>query len=177
MEHRPNPLPYEGPWGSTVTLPKLMPAGLRVFSTDRQHPTKRSAHRHAAFKAYSILYKVGLLNDHLLPLTSVIEPDLEEEVKALLQDVGKRSGTASVTGQMDPWAPTDNGDVWWCSELAIDGLPPLHMITRIQPDQLSEDEWPILYRPGRSHLKVGIRAVTTADISGATISKAKEFTR
>ena len=180
MENRPSKeLPYQGPWGSTLTLPKLVPARLRVFSTDRVHLTKRSAHRHAAFQAYRALYDAGLLNDHLLPLTSVIEPDLEEEVKALLQDVGKRSGTASVTGQMDPWAPTDTSGRWWCSELVIGDLPPLHMITRTPPCRLSEDEFPILYFPHRHPLKVRIRPVRVAiaDLSGERIVKAQEFTR
>ena len=170
-------LPYPGPWGSTVTLPKLVPAGLRIFSTDREHPTKRSAYRHAAFKAYRALYQAGLLNDHLLPLTSVIEPDLEEEVKALLRDVGKREGTASVTSQMDPWAPIHKSDVWWCSEIAIEGLPPLHMITRNRLHELSADEYPTLYRGRHGRLKVGIYAVTTADLSSEKITMAREFTR
>ena len=177
LEHTVNSLPYQGPWGSTVTLPKLVPARLRIFSTDREYPTKRSAHRHVAFKAYRALYETGLLNDNLLPLTSVVEPDLEEEVKALLEDVGKRSGTASVTVQMDPWAPADSSDVWWCSELAIDGLPPLHMITRKQPSELSEEEFPTLYRPGYHPIKVRIRPVGTAKLSGRRIMRAQEFTR
>ena len=160
-----------------MTLPKLVPAHLRIFSTDREYPTKRSAHRHVAFEAYCALYEAGLLNDHLLPLTSVVEPDLEEEVKALLEDVGKRSGTASVTAQMDPWAPADRSDVWWCSELTIDGLPPLHMITRKRPSELSESECPTLYRPGRRPIKVGIHAVATAKLSSERIVKAQQFTR
>jgi dsRNA-specific ribonuclease len=123
------------------------------------------------------LYEARLLNDHLLPLTSVVEPDLEEEVKALLKDVGKRAGTAHVTSQMDPWAPTDKADVWWCTELAIDGLPLLHMITRIRLGELSDDECPTLYRARHGHLKVGICAVAMVDLSSERITKAREFTR
>jgi len=123
------------------------------------------------------LYAAGLLNDHLLPLTSVIEPDLEEEVKALLEDVGKRSGTASVTSQMDPWTPANSSHSWWCSELHIDGLPPLYMITRNQIIELTDGECPTLYRPGHHPIKVGIRPAAMVKLSGERIIKAQEFTR
>jgi len=169
MEHRSESMmPYRGPYGSTVTLPRQLPADLRVFSTARIHPTKRAAHRRVAFKAYLALYRDGLLNDFLLPL---VERDLEEEVKALLKDVEKRAGTASVTGQMNPWAPIGEADIWWCTEIAIDGLPPLHMITRTQPPNLPEHEFPTLYHPHRHPFKVGIRVADTVDLSVATIER------
>lgn len=39
------------------------------------------------FKAYSCFYEVGLLSDSLLPVTSVVDPVMEEEIKAMLVDV------------------------------------------------------------------------------------------
>ena len=59
---------------------------LRTFSTPREHKTKRLAQKHAAFTAYMALYKAKLLDDHLLPLMSAIEPDKGEEVKKLLKN-------------------------------------------------------------------------------------------
>lgn len=169
--------PYSGPYGSTVTLPRQLPADFRVFSTDRKHPTKRAAHRRVAFKAYLALYHAGLLNDNLLPWTSVIEPDLEEEVQALLKDVEKRAGTASVTCQMNPWAPIQGSNTWWCTQLAIEGLPALYMITRTQLPNFTEDEYVTLYHPHRHPAKVGIHVTDTINPSMEMLEKAKIYTR
>ena len=81
-----------------------LPYSLRRFSTDPVYPSKQSAISHVAFFAYLALYNAGLLNDNLLPLTSVIKPDEDGEVKVLLQDIEHRAGTAKVPIQMDPWA-------------------------------------------------------------------------
>ncbi|KAJ7126945.1 hypothetical protein C8R44DRAFT_979675 [Mycena epipterygia] len=168
--------PYTGPYGAKVTLPRLLPSKLRFFETERVHNSKISAMRHAAFYAYRALYENGLLSDSLLPLTSVVEPELEDEVKALLKDVEKRSGTARVSVQMDPWAPTDNApSMWYTSELIITGLPSLQLFTRSKPTSWSGKDTPILHRPGRQDA-VTLRPVSL-DVSPATIAKAREYTR
>lgn len=177
MESRPPVLPYTGPWGATVTLPRLVPADLRVFSTECKHSTKLSAFRHVAFVAYRTLYEAGLLNANLLPLTSVIEPDLEEEVLAMLKDVEKRSGTASVSIQVDPWVPERASDVWFCTEISIDTLPPLRMFSRTRPNDLSAEEFPILHHPYRRRLQVRTRAVELLHISTTTVKQAQDYTR
>ncbi|KAJ7227232.1 hypothetical protein GGX14DRAFT_418753 [Mycena pura] len=167
---------YPGPWGAKVTLPRLLPSNLRFFETPCIHSTKTSAYRHAAFIAYQTLYHQGLLNDSLLPLTSVIEPELEEEVKALLQEVEKRAGTAKVSLQMNPWmGPPDEPSAWYSSELTISGLPPLLLLTRSKPIHLSGRDAPTLYRPGRQHIVTW--QPLPLDESSATISKAREYTR
>ena len=91
--------PYTGPYGCTLTLPKLVDPRFRVFSTPKIHSTKLQARRYVAFQAYRTLYDNSLLNDHLLPLTSVLEPEMEGEVRALLKEVEQRDGTASVSSQ------------------------------------------------------------------------------
>lgn len=169
--------PYRGPYGSKVTLPKLLRSDLRVFSTERKHPTKISAHRHVAFKAYRALHEAKLLNDNLLPLTSVVEPHLEEEVKALWKDVEKRLGTANVPIQMDPWAPEDESNVWWSSELAIDNLPPLYMFTRVQPTQWPANAGPTLYVPGCEPVRVCLRPQGKLELSDERLFEAQEYTR
>jgi hypothetical protein len=125
------PPPYPGPFGCTVTLPRRLPAELRNFSVDRIYPTKQSAYRHVAFKAYLALYHANLLNDHLLPLTSIVEPDLEEEVKSLLKDVEKRSSMASVTSQMNPWQDDLTDMAWTATRIVIPGFSPIRMLTRV----------------------------------------------
>ncbi|KAJ7756484.1 hypothetical protein DFH07DRAFT_820736 [Mycena maculata] len=167
--------PYPGPYAAKVTLPRLLPSELRCFETERIHPTKTSAVRHAAFYAYRALYKNGLLNDNLLPLTSVVEPELEDEVKALLQEVEKRAGTAKVSVQMDPWVPRDSASAWYTSELVIGGLPPLLLFTRTQPTQWSLKEAPILHRPG-SQVPVTLRTLAV-EASPETLGRAREYTR
>ncbi|KAJ6531839.1 hypothetical protein B0H19DRAFT_1188825 [Mycena capillaripes] len=166
---------YAGPWGAKVTLPRLLPSNLRVFETERVHPTKTSAYRHAAFYAYRALYENGLLNDHLLPLTSVVEPELEDEVKALLEQVERRAGTARVSMQMDPWAPTDAGSSWYTSEIVMTGLPPLLIFTRSKPTQWTGKEGPVLHRPGCRD-SVTLRTLPV-EIDSETISRAREYTR
>ncbi|KAJ7104097.1 hypothetical protein B0H15DRAFT_8026 [Mycena belliarum] len=167
--------PYLGPYGAKVTLPRLLPSTLRYFETDRVHRTKTSAYRHAAFYAYRALYENGLLNDHLLPLSSVVEPQLEEEVKAILAEVEKRAGTARVSVQMNPWAPTDTSDVWYTSDLAIAGLPPLLLFTRTKPPSWSGKDAPILHRPG-SQDSVSLQP-SLVEALPQTIARAREYTR
>ncbi|KAF8206369.1 hypothetical protein K438DRAFT_1578044 [Mycena galopus ATCC 62051] len=166
---------YSGPYGARVTLPRLLPSELRVYETDRVHSTKASAIRHAAFYAYRALYKNGLLNDHLLPFTSVMEPELDDEVKALLAQVERRAGTAKVSLQMDPWAPIDTPGIWYTSELVIADLPPLLVFTRSKPTQWSGKNGPVLHRPGCQQF-VTLRPFPLEACS-ETIARAREYTR
>lgn len=171
-------VPYPGPFGSKVTLPRSLPLPNREFATPRQYQSKISAHRHAAFMAYRALYDAELLNDNLLPITSVIEPPLEAEVKIILQDVEKRAGTANVSVQMDPWAPEESGaGSWWIYELIIDGLPAMNLFTRSRHISLSDDNGPLLYLPGRDPVQTFLRPFSVATHSDNRIAKAKEYTR
>jgi len=171
-------IPHPGPFGSTVTLPRSLPLPNREFATPRIYKTKISAHRHAAFMAYRALYDAELLNDNLLPITSVVEPHLEEEVKAMLQDVEKRAGTANVSLQMDPWAPEDDGaDCWWKYELVIDGLPALNLFTRSGHMALPDAKGPLLYRPGRDPAQTFVRTLSVVKDSDEIIAKAQAYTK
>jgi endoribonuclease Dicer len=128
--------------------------------------------------AYRALYDAELLNDNLLPITSVIDPQLEEEVKAMLQDVEKRAGTANVSVQMDPWAPEQGGaGSWWTYELIIEGLPALNLLTRSRHMNLLDDTGPVLYRPGQDPVQTWLRPLADARHSDHRIKKAQEFTR
>ncbi|TFK34943.1 hypothetical protein BDQ12DRAFT_737836 [Crucibulum laeve] len=170
--------PYTGPFGSKVTLPRTLPLATREFSTERIYKTKISAHRHAAFMAYKALYDAKLLNENLLPIESVVEPHLEDEVKSLLADVEKRAGTANVSIQIDPWVPEDSdSDHWWISELLIQGLPPLRMFTRSQMVPLTPEDGPVLYRPFMEPLKTALRPISRIDGSDKCIQLAREYTR
>ena len=177
MESRKNPLPYQGPWGARVTLPKLLPKNLRVFSTDRVHATKHSAYGNVAFDAYLALYNAGLLNQHLLPLISVVEPQLDDQVKALLEAIEKRDGKADISAQFNPWAPINDLDEWWCAELKIDGLPPLRLLTRNRLCDIPDDELPVLFHPHRGALTVRICSVRSVAISTQMITEAQLYTR
>ena len=136
--------------------------------------SKASAHRHAAFKAYCALYKAKLLNDHLLPLT--LESYVEDDVKELLKNVEKRSGTIGVSSQMDPWARSDNSDVWWPSILSIDGLPHLRLFTRSRPVPLNRSEGPVLHRPNGDLINVEWRSGETP-ATFDMIEQARIYTR
>ncbi|KAK7033164.1 hypothetical protein R3P38DRAFT_2520860 [Favolaschia claudopus] len=167
--------PYRGPYGARLQLPRLLPNHIRIFETDRVHPNKPSAYRHTAFDAYKALYTHGLLNDHLLPLTSFMQPELDEEVKALLKEVERRAGTAQVSMQMDPWASTLESTNFFASEIVIGDLPPLLMFTRVKPIEWAENEGPTLYRPGRQDTVTWRPLALEPD--SKTIAEAANYTR
>ncbi|KAF8628764.1 hypothetical protein AX15_003737 [Amanita polypyramis BW_CC] len=176
--------PSGPPYGSTVTLPKCLPIPVRVFSVPQVYLSKISAHRHAAFKAYRTLYEYKLLNENLLPITSVTEPRLEEEVKALLRDVEKRSSMENVTLQMNPWLPdnevegdADKTDVWWCSTLTIEDLHNFYFYTRREPVEWLEDEVPVLHHPIKGPIRVYLTNSQQVSEEAELIKAAREYTR
>ncbi|KIJ59660.1 hypothetical protein HYDPIDRAFT_118283 [Hydnomerulius pinastri MD-312] len=169
--------PYRGPFGCTLTLPKLLPPELRIHTVERIYPSKRSAYQHVAFKAYHALYEAGLLNDHLLPLTSVVEPELEEEVKEMLKEIEKRAGMTSVTSELDPWLTSGDEENWWSTEVAVDGMAPLTLMTRVEIPVLEQDEQPVLYHPQRGQLGVKISSTKPVSLSAEDIQEAQQTTR
>lgn len=173
-------IPYTGPYGSKVTLPRALPLPTREFFVERMYDTKISAHRHAAFRAYFSLYEAGLLNDNLLPITSIIEPELEEEVKAMLADVERRSGFAKVSIQMDPWKSEDevHQGYLWMSELVLGALPPLLLFTQSEMVNLAGENAPVLYYPGRGAIKASLRLMRRMNEEDVVLlDKAREYTR
>lgn len=152
----------------------------RSFSTPRIHHTKVAARRHVAFEAYRALYENGLLDNHLLPFTSV---KLESEVRFLLEEVERREGTTLVSSQMDPWrvSSDDNADKrWWSTTLKVEGLPPLRMLTQALVPSLEDDELPIIHSRERPPFKVYVRGERTPIVPGeddGILARAKEFTR
>ena len=168
---------YQGPFGCTLTLPKALPPELRVYTVERKYPSKRVAYQHVAFRAYLELYKAGLLNDHLLPLTSVVEPQLEEEVKDMLKDIEKRDGTATVTSQLNPWLPSSDTQSWWSTEVTVEGLPSLTLLTHIKIPALAADELPVLHHPRRGRIGVKLGPGKVVRLSQEDLTAAQESTR
>ncbi len=179
--------PYLGPYGSKVTLPRALPLPLeeRTFSVPVIYKSIISAHRHSAFAAYKALYEKGLLNENLLPITSIVEPEREEEVKAMLAEVERREGFARISLSMDPWAapPVDGGaEVWHAAQIDIAGLPLLWIFTQSPLIALDDHDGPTLYLPGGlPPLKAAIHYVGpfTADTeqARARIAEARQWTR
>ena len=174
---------YIGPYGCTLTLPRLVDPRFRSFSTPRIHPTKVSARRQVAFQAYRALYENKLLNDHLLPLTSTLEPDQESEVRLLLKEVEKREGTTLVSSQMDPWHVSGGSEAdtrWWSITLEVDGLPPLRMLTQAVLPPLETDELPVIHTREYPPFKVRVVGNKSPIIAGdddGILARAKDFTR
>jgi endoribonuclease Dicer len=155
-----------------------LPLPERQFSVDRIYSTKASAHRHSAFKAYRYLYKAGLLNENLLPISSILEPERDEEVKEMLADVEKRAGFAKVSMHIDPWAAEDDHeDYWFCSKLILEGLPPLLLYTRSEMISLDFQGGPTLYRRGGPPIRTSIEPLGKLANNDAQISRARKFTR
>ncbi|CAK5269354.1 unnamed protein product [Mycena citricolor] len=165
---------YPGPFGAHLTLPRLLPAHLREFDTPRIHSSKLSAYRHVAFQAYRTLYENGLLNDSLLPLTSVVEPELEDEVKEILKEVERRAGFAKVSVQMNPWTG-DDPQVWHAAALTIEGLNPILLLTHTKAVEIAADEAIQLHRSGRTDY-VTIEPLEF-QVTPAIIARARDYTR
>ncbi|KAI0632375.1 P-loop containing nucleoside triphosphate hydrolase protein [Trametes polyzona] len=169
-------VPYTGPWGAKVTLPRALPKHLRQFSTPRIHPSKRRAQQHVAYQAYLKLYEAGLLDNHLLPLSSAIEPDKREEVEAMLAEVAKRASTERVTIQMDPWAVQDDTSAWFAHQLTVRGLPSLRLLTRRPLPPFSQEDFPTLYNPEVGEITMEISAGDLSSVSEDEVNRAREYT-
>jgi endoribonuclease Dicer len=113
----------------------------------------------------------------LLPLTSVIQPDEDGEVKLLLEDVEKRAGLANVPIQMDPWAVSKTSETWWYNEITIGDLPALYMFTRCPLPSFSPEDLPTLYVPGQGPVAVTLRSGEVEVEEDGAIAEATEFTR
>jgi dsRNA-specific ribonuclease len=144
------------------------------------YPSKVSAHRHAAFKAYVNLYKAGLLNENLLPL-SVAEPEQEADVLEMLKDVEKRAGMANVDLQIDPWAAVDDEEepkCWYTSRVCIGDLPSLVLFTRSEPVELGAVDGPIIYQPGKEGpTRVTVTPLGKVADGADTVMEARMYTR
>lgn len=170
-------LPYPGPFGCTLTLPRVIDAKLRVHVVKRVHLSKRSAFQHAAFQAYVALYRAGLLNDHLLPLMSVKEGDLDEDEQLLRALIDKRSGFASVTGQLNPWQPDEVRDSWWSTNITVHGFPPLTLFAQVELPTLNDDTLLNLYHPLKGSLTVTTSPAMLVKLSAKDGEAARHCTR
>lgn len=150
---------------------------LRTFPTKREHRTKRLAQKHAAFDAYIALYEAKLLNDHLLPVVGASSAEDAEEINNLLADIEKRASTENVSLQLDPWAATSHETAWWKSELAIDGLPTLTMLTQNALPAFTDEQMPTIYVPGRGATRVLVRPVGRAEHDEAYLGRARAYTQ
>ncbi|KAF8625629.1 hypothetical protein AX17_006814 [Amanita inopinata Kibby_2008] len=169
-------------YGSKVTLPRCLPLPVREYSVDCIYRSKISAHRHAAFEAYCALYEAGLLNDNLLPITSFIEPKLDDDVKAMLADVEKRSSTEKVSLQMNPWSldedvEEDTEGMWWCSILTIEDIFSFYFFTRREPVEWEDGQEPVLYRPGKEPIKVYLSSPEQVSEMDEQVELARDYTR
>ncbi|KAI5116185.1 hypothetical protein M0805_002010 [Coniferiporia weirii] len=171
-----------GPYSATLTLPRLLPPDQRVYSTERIYKSKQSARRHVAFKAYAALYKSGLLNDNLLPLSASISTLQDEEVQKLLKDVEKREGIVDVRTQMDPWAMVNgNGKShqsgrWYSNELAVEGVGLFTMLTRrdLSHLDLASDA---IHDPEYGRRQFSLRSAGTVFLSPDQLLSAQCYTR
>lgn len=121
-----------------------------------------------------------MLNDNLLPITSIMEPQLEDEVKAMLADVEKRAGFAKVSLSIDPWAVVEDdssGRLWYSSELYLEGLSPLLLFTKSEMVSLDIQSGPVLYRPGFPPVRTSVRPIGQVIPEDDTLTRAREYTR
>jgi len=81
-----------------VILPNSVDSSVREFRSIGLWATERWARMDAAFEAYVGLYRVGLINDNLLPL-----PSYDEEAAKAYAEVAKRPAVTLVNGKFNPW--------------------------------------------------------------------------
>lgn len=169
---------YLGPYGSTVTLPRALPLPRRRFRVERKYKSVMSAHRRAAFIAYKELYEHNLLNENLLPIANVIDPELEDEVKAMLANIQRREGLTNVASRIEPWHPDDRqSTTWLCSELTLEGLPLLFFFTRSDMIPLGFNQESVIYPPGRAPMHTSLRSLGKVLADDTRVAQAREFTR
>lgn len=149
---------------------------LRKFTTPQIHGSKRRAQQHVAYQAYLELYYAGLLDSHLLPLSTAIEPDKKEEVEAMLAEVAKRASTARVAIQMDPWTVSEDASEWSAHEVTVEGLPNLRMITRRPLPAFAKEDFPTLYIPKLGEATVFISSAQSTPVSEDDVQRAKQYT-
>ena len=77
-------------------MPNSLDVSLQQFHGSRRWKTELAAKRDVAFQAYIGLYHAGLINDHLLPLISIEETELQVAVE-------KRPSLVTCAGQVNPW--------------------------------------------------------------------------
>ncbi|KAG1716076.1 hypothetical protein ID866_1102 [Astraeus odoratus] len=169
--------PYHGPFGCTLTLPRVIDADLRVHSVERVYPSKRSAYQHVAFKAYVALYKADLLSDHLLPLMNAKEDYADDEVNEILRAIEKRTGMADVARQINPWQPQVSQGTWWSTEIHVSGLPALTLLTQVEIPVVTEDEPLFLYHPVQGPMKVIIPPASPVTLPVEVGHAARCYTR
>lgn len=167
---------------ATLILPRLLPPNLRTFSTKQSYPSKKSARRHVAFKAFIALHHSDLLNDNLLPVGDQFKPTESQEVQALLKDVEKCEGIASVRKLMNPWCPTgkdigyqDDG-VWFTNNLEVESIGSYTLYTRQKLPCISSEEGKI-YDSGSLPRSFSVSPGEQVPLSSTDLKEAREFTR
>ena len=81
-----------------VILPNSVDSSAREFRSKGVWSTERWSRMDAAFEAYVGLYRVGLINDNLLPLTAY-----DEEAARFNAEVAKRPAVTAVNAKFNPW--------------------------------------------------------------------------
>lgn len=112
-----------------------------------------------------------------MPITSILEPERDEEVKEMLADVEKRAGFARVSMHIDPWATEGHQDSWFCSKLTLEGLTPLFLCTRSEVVPMDFQGGPTLYRRGSPPIRTSIEPLGKLTENDQRISRAQQFTR
>ena len=171
----PNPV-IQGPFSATVHLPRHLPPQLREFTTPQVYATKSGAKRRVAFEAYKALYEFPdekWLNDNLLPLSH-----LGEDMEALFAaGIEKRKGFSTAALQINPWSSEGDELGWWAFKLSIEQLQDMVLIVRRELPQLSGEELPILYIPGRGAVTVNVEPLGSIGDLSFTLEDARQFTR
>ena len=128
--------------------------------------------------AYVNMYRVGLLNDNLLPMTSSFEKAKDAEVKRIIREIEKREGVASVREQINPWLPlvtSTSSAQWWCNELRISGLGSFVMLTQMEMPHLEYSE--TLFDPDSGPRLFSIIPGTPSTFSAEELISARHYTR
>lgn len=81
-----------------MVLPKSVDISVRKAQSKAFWRSQKLAKQDAAFEAYVALYRVGLVNDHLLPLIAY-----DEAAMKAYSEVEKRPSLVSAKQQLSPW--------------------------------------------------------------------------
>ncbi len=101
-----------------IVLPNAVDPAVRQATSSRPWPTERMARKDAAFEAYSALFKAGLVNNNMLPLTRDMEdvPEMNENQQG--------PSLVPISRSFDPWlsvahAHTPLPTAWSRTEITV----------------------------------------------------------
>ena len=160
-----------------VILPNSVDSSAREFCSTGLWSTERWARMDAAFEAYVGLYRVGLINDNLLPLSTY-----DEDAAKAYAEVAKRPAITAINAKFNPWPAVA---ATWQSTMTVylstirisSGVTEIIRMNMISPCRLPQLIDLTLYVNARTLLRVEIGEGVRRVKDEVSVATANEITK